>query len=165
MAKPKITPLPDEHHVARFVPYRKQHRDFETDKLLGALTTAFELRERDKGALSVTWIEHFGPFSNTTCAAAAQIIGKCMGRGKISANAVFAIGLVQNIKEMTKQTGKPARVLHQATKCNPAHAAVRRIDRNEIEILDALAQQAFGELRDATGAVVCTSAMMGISPI
>jgi hypothetical protein len=158
----KITPLPDDHHVSRFVPYRRQHRDFETDQILGAFTTAFELRKEDKGGLSVTWVEHFGPLSGETCAAAANAYRKSTRDKKLSGNALFAIGQVGRIKQATKRSGAPARVVHEPTKHNRAHAAIRRIDKNEVEVLDAMAQQAFAELRDKSGNVVCSSPAMGV---
>ena len=160
----KITPLSDDHHVSRFVPYRRQHRDFETNAVLGAFTTAFELRPVDKGGLSVTWVEHFGPLSPKSCAAAANAFKKSTRDRKLSGNALFAIGEVRKIKQATQRSGTPARVVHEPTRRNPAHAAIRRIDKNVVEVLDAMAQQAFAELRDKAGNVVCNSPAMGIPP-
>jgi len=165
MTKKKgTTPLPDDHHVCRYVPNQRQHRDFDTGQLIGVLTTAFDLRPQDKGGLSVTWVEFFGPKTTATLKQAADAYRKCTRSKKLTPSAAFAVGNVLAIKKASAVAGKPARVLHEQTKCNAAHAAIRRLDNDQIEVLDAIAQQAFGEIADRDGSIVCLSPAMGISP-
>lgn len=55
----KITPLPDEHHVMRYVPWGRLRRDGDDDSIvLGFLPQAFQLRP-DEEYLSVTWVEFY----------------------------------------------------------------------------------------------------------
>ena len=53
----KITNLPDEHHVMRYVPWTRLRKD-EDDNVLGFLGDAFKLKPNEDH-LSVNWLEYF----------------------------------------------------------------------------------------------------------
>jgi hypothetical protein len=55
--KAKVTNLPDEDHVMRYVSWARLRRD-EDDNILGFLGAAFQLRP-DEESLSVNWLEYF----------------------------------------------------------------------------------------------------------
>jgi len=54
----RITNLPDEDHVMRFVPWGRLRKD-EDDNVLGFLGDAFKLKPNEDH-LSVNWLEYFG---------------------------------------------------------------------------------------------------------
>lgn len=155
----KIQNIDDGHHVLRFVPVRAQFRDFKTNQLRGVHAAAFEPRPCDKGALSVTWVEYFQGLS------AAKIV-KAIGAFRASWGGqldqpVFAMGNVGKIKSICKAAGNPVRVVHEPSKKNPAHAAIRRLQDAEAVIFDQLAHEAFGDLRDEKGNSACSNPIMG----
>ncbi|MDK2769810.1 MAG: hypothetical protein KYX69_19075 [Sphingomonas sp.] len=149
MAKPKIKPLANSDHVMRYIAPGRQMRDFSTDALVGIFPAAFELREVDQGALSVTWIEYFGGRSASHCAKAAAQIQKSFKKSK--ASQVFAIGNVGAIKESGNKDKCAVRVSHEPTANNPAHSSIRRFTNENEYLLSLLASEVFTDLRDANG--------------
>jgi hypothetical protein len=160
--KIKIQNIDDEHHVLRFLPSRVQHRDFETDELKGVHAAAFEPRERDKGALSVTWVEYFQSFTKANIAKAIAAF-RASWRTDLDAP-IFALGNVGKIKVACKEAGNPCRVVHEPTSNNKAHAAIRRLQAAEAVVFDQLAHDAFADVRDEHANVVCENPIMGYTP-
>lgn len=147
----KIINIPDNNHVARHVPYKKQKRNFETDALEGILGDAFSLRPKDKDAASVTWIEYFGVLSDISAKAAFDAYRKSQASQTLSKNAIFAIGNVGIIKSCAKEAGHSIRVLSEPSKNNPAHATIRRVPIEDFGFLEALATEVFLDLREKDG--------------
>jgi len=158
----KVQNIAEAHHVLRFLPTRVQFRDFDTNELRGVHLTAFEPRECDRGALSVTWIEYFRSFTPTAISKAISAFKAAWG--SLPPQAAFAIGNVGSIKSVCKAAGNPVRIVHEPSKKNPAHAAIRRLQEAEAVIFDQLAHEAFSDIRDARGARACSNPMMGIEP-
>ena len=147
----KITIIPDNNHVTRYVPYKKQKRNFQTEALEGILGDAFSLRPKDNGAASVTWIEYFGVLSDISAKAAFDAYRKSQKSQTLSKNAIFAIGNVGMIKMSAKEAGHSIRVLLEASTNNPAHATIRRVPIEDLGFLEALATEVFLDLREKDG--------------
>ena len=138
--------LPDEDHVMRFVPYGRQHRDPDTDTFLGLTPQAMELRADDKGGLSVTWVEHFGPNVIATKRVAAIAFREALDSKHIGGEAVFASAQVKAVVQAGRDYGKSIRVVHDPVPGNPGHAEVRHFSDEDLRLLDLLAAEVFIEI-------------------
>jgi len=125
----------------RYVPWTKLRRD-EDDNVLGALPQAFQLRPEEE-ALSVNWIEYFSDPA-TRIRDSVWAMRKAMGVGKKSN---FAIGNVGKIKATCLASGGiRVRIVYEPKDNEPAHSAIRRVPRDDLSILAALADEAFAEM-------------------
>jgi hypothetical protein len=140
MSTTRITNLPDDDHVMRYVPWGKLRRD-EDDNVLGFLPQAFQLRPGEEG-LSVNWLEYF---SNPATRRQDSVwdMRKAMGVGAQSA---FAIGDVGKIKATCLDRGVRVRIVYEPDDKQPAHSAIRRLPRDDLILLAALADDAFVEM-------------------
>jgi hypothetical protein len=136
----KITNLPDEDHVMRYVPWGKLRRD-EDDSVLGFLPQAFQLRPEEE-VLSVGWIEFFADPA-TRVQESVWALRRARQAGGKSA---FAIGNVGKIKGTCRVHGTKVRILHEPTDDEPAHAGIRRLPWDDLILLTALAEDAFSEM-------------------
>jgi hypothetical protein len=136
----KITNLPDQDRVMRHVPWKKLRRDGD-DNVLGFLPTAFELRP-DEDSLSVNWIEYF-PDPATRVRDCIWAMRRARKAGGQSA---FAIGNVGKIKDTCLKQGYRVRIVHEPNDNEPAHSAIRRLPRDDLTLLAALADDAFVEM-------------------
>ena len=135
--------IPDSDHVMRHVPWKRLLRD-GNDRITGFLPQAFEPREIDDGALSVTWIEYFSAEKSDGIRGAAAAIRQSRNVGQRGA---FGIANVQKIRgACVRSSGAKIRVVYHPTKANVAHAQIRRIPRDDLMLLDSLARDAFTEL-------------------
>jgi hypothetical protein len=137
----KITNLPNEDHVMRYVPWRKLLRD-EDNNVLGFLGEAFKLRV-DEEYLSVNWLEYFDGDRETKIQASVRTFRSTLTVGTKSA---FGVGNVDKIKEICHARGATVRIVYEPTDDNLSHSAIRRIPRDDAILLDALAADAFVEL-------------------
>lgn len=135
--------LPDDHHVMRYVPWSKLLKD-EDDNVIGFLAHAFALRPNEE-SLSVNWLEYFGGDRKTNIRDAALEFRRTLTNvGKKSA---FGIASVKKIKDTCSATaGVKVRVVYEPSRKNPAHSGIRRLPRDDLTLLDALAADAFTEL-------------------
>jgi hypothetical protein len=133
-----VKPIPDDHHVVRFVPWARLRKD-EDDNVIGVLGIAFRLRDNEE-YLSTTWAEFFdGTFPENIHCAVRAIRASDL---KVTTKSGFAIGQVGQIKSCCS-SGKQShaiRIVHERTDDNPAHAAVRRWPRDNDSLLDLLAE-------------------------
>lgn len=135
--------LPDNNHVMRHVPYRKLLKDDEGN-VLGLLPQAFELRERDKGKLSVNWIEYFE--NETQQENITSTVFALRTTRDISANSVcaFGIGNVKKIKDVCNSfTSKKVDVVHTGWKGNESHSSIIRMPENDLDLMTSLAEDVF----------------------
>lgn len=132
--------MPDEDHVMRYVPWGRLRRD-EDDNVLGFNPDAFELRPGEE-SLSVDWMEFFSDPA-TRERDAVWAMRKTRGVGAKSA---FAIGNVGKIKETCLVRGAKIRIVYEPEANNPAHSAIRRLPRDDIILLAALAEDAFARM-------------------
>lgn len=132
--------LPDDHHVMRYVPWTRLRRDGE-DNVLGFLPQAFQ--RRDEEALSVNWLEWFEGERAAQITASVMMFRRSIDVGTKSA---FGVGNVGKIKDVCRGCGANVRIVYEPTDDNPAHAGVRRLPRDDLPLLEALATDAFVEL-------------------
>jgi hypothetical protein len=129
--------LPHEHHVVRYVPFGKLRKD-EDDNPIGILGAAFELRDGEP-YLSTTWLEYFAGSRSDQITAAIQAVRA--SRLSVSAKSGFAIGRIGAIATACAEHRHGIRIIHEPEDDNHAHAAVRRMPRNDDELLELLAAE------------------------
>jgi len=135
--------LPDDHHVIRYVPWSKLLKD-ENDNVIGFLAQAFALRP-DEESLSVNWLEYFGGDRKTNIRDSVLEFRRTLI--KVGKKSAFGIANVKKIKDTCSAVaGVRVRVVYEPSKNNPTHSGIRRLPRDDLTLLDALAEDAFGEL-------------------
>lgn len=135
--------LPDDHHVMRYVPWSRLLRD-EDDNVVGFLAQAFALRP-DEESLSVNWLEYFGGDRKTNIRDSVLEFRRTLT--KVGRKSAFGIASVKKIKDTCSATaGVKVRVVYEPGKNNPAHSGIRHLPRDDLNLLDALAAEAFSEL-------------------
>ena len=134
--------LPDEDHVVRHVPWQRLRKD-DDDNVIGFLGQAFELRP-DEEYLSVNWLEYHDGDHDTQVRLTVWAIRDSFER-PLSAKSAFAIGQVLKVKDICQTAGSRVRIVHEPEAGNLGHAAIRQLPRDELNLLDALAADAFAE--------------------
>lgn len=137
--------LPDDHHVMRFVSLSKQIIDPDTGESSGPSPAAFEMREADKGGISVTWVEYFGTFGPGARASAAAAHRQTLREKKLPARAIFTWAQVSEIKAAGREYRKSVRVVHDPVPDNPGHAEIRHFTDDDLDLLDYLSSDVFVE--------------------
>lgn len=133
--------LPPKHHVVRYVPASKLLRD-ENGNVVGVLGAAFKLREGER-ALSATWLEYF-PGERTQ--QISEVVQAFRASLKVGTKSGFAIGNVGAIIAACVSRRHQIRIVHEPEEDNRAHVAVRRMPRDDPELLELLAEKAWAEL-------------------
>jgi hypothetical protein len=136
----KIKNLPDDDHVMRYVPWARLRRD-EDDNIIGILPEAFQLRQ-DEVCLSVSWVE-FYPNPETRV---HQSVWALRNSRKAGAKSALAVGNVGAIKATCAIRSCKVRVLHEPKEGEPAHAGIRRLPRDDLILLAALADDVFADM-------------------
>jgi hypothetical protein len=144
MPHSKITSLPDTDRVMRHVGWAKLLKDPENDdKVIGFLPQAFQ-RRGDEESLSVRWIEYYTDSDD------AEKIRKCAleerGARTIGPKSAFAIGRVGQVKDVCRTRGASVRIVHEPKDNEPSHSGIRRLPRDDLVLLDALASEAFADM-------------------
>lgn len=129
----------------RFVPYKQQVRDPDSDAFLGVLNIAFRLRESDQGGMSLTWVEHYGEKSTVTYGVAAAHFRDSLSSKKLPTKGAFAVGQAGASRETAKAHGKQIRLVHAPHGTNTGHVEMRRFTDDDLLLLDALALDVFTE--------------------
>lgn len=142
LAKEKV---PDTDHLMRYVPRGQQVRDPDDNSFKSIVGTAFSLRPEDKGALSLTWVEHYGPKSRATYSVAASNFRESQQSKKLGAQAYFAIGQAGDTRKTAAAHGKQIRLVHAPDGPNTGHVELRRFTDEDRCLLDALALDVFTE--------------------
>ena len=133
--------LPDADHVMRYVPWTKLRRD-ENDNVIGFLGEAFKLRDEEQ-SLSLNWLGYFSGHRNEQVRQSVEMFRRIRSVGAKSA---YGIANVAQIKAVCDSAGARVRVVYEPEDENPAHSGIRRLPRDDMGLLDALATQAFAEL-------------------
>lgn len=136
----KVTNLPDEDHVMRYVPWARLRRD-ENENVVGILPQAFQLRDGEK-YLSVNWVEYHPGDWQAQLRASVWAIRRSFERG-IGRKSGFGIGQIAQIKSTSIAHGARVRIVHEPEEGNPAHSAIRRLPRDDLNLLAALADEVF----------------------
>jgi hypothetical protein len=127
--------LPREDHILRLVSPSRLRKD-ENNVVIGVLHTAFE-RKPDEEGLSVTWLEYFaGTRPDQEVAAVHAMRASNISPGK---NAAFAIGNVGAIVDTCTDCGHKVRIIHWPEPDNKAHAEIRQLPRDDLQLLERLA--------------------------
>jgi hypothetical protein len=139
----RVSNLPDEDHVMRYVPWTRLRKD-EDDNVLGFLPQAFELK-LDEDALSVNWIEFYDGDWQTKIRDSVKAIRRSFDR-EIGKKSAFGIAKIRRVKEICLEAGVRVRIVHEPEERNPAHSTMRRLPREDLNLLQALADDAFVDL-------------------
>jgi hypothetical protein len=132
--------IPDDDHVMRHVPYNRLLKD-EDGNVLGLLAHAFETRENEKD-LSVNWLEHFKQIDYYQNVVATVHIYRATRNIKKKCH--FSVGKVANILSTCKKhSASKVKVVHDRIDDNPSHSAIIRLPNNDLELMEALASEAF----------------------
>lgn len=65
----------------------------------------------------------------------------------VKARHALAVGWVGDIRDACQSFGQKVRILHEPFEDNLAYAAVRRINTDESQLLELLAQEAWSDVR------------------
>lgn len=116
----------------------------EDGYVIGIFPQALELRESET-FLSVTWLEHFAADYEQALIEAVEAIRRQLD---VKKNDGFAIGVVGKISEICDSLNVKVRVLHEPEPPeNTGHSALRGVPRDNLDLLDLLAAQAFVDTR------------------
>jgi hypothetical protein len=135
--------LPDSDHIVRHVSHARQDRDPDTDALRGVLYAAFEHRPGEP-YLSVSWLEYY---QGTRVQQVTAVAGGMSADGlDIRPKSCLALSNVGEFKRICRGSGSTVRIIHEETANNPAHTAVRRLPRDNVDLLELLAKDAVCDL-------------------
>ncbi|WP_294122788.1 hypothetical protein [Sphingomonas sp.] len=149
MAKGDALPVGDE--ATRWVKRKFVGRD-DNDQVIvdgnGRPTTvapaAFELRD-DEDALSVTWLQHFGPARAEHLPLAAEAVRVTQDSQKLSPQSAFVVGQVSAVISAGQDAGSKLRILHDPIDGNEGHTEIRRFPRDVGLLQTTLASEVFAE--------------------
>jgi len=138
----KITYLPLDDHIVRYVPWARLRKD-EDENVVGVLGAAFRLRDNEE-FLSATWAEFCKGKTHDECVSAAV---KAIRASKVEVKprSGFAIGRVRKIKDVCFAESRlyKIRVIHEREDDNEAHVAVRRWPKDNDDLLELIAEEAW----------------------
>lgn len=137
----KVANIPDDDHVMRHVGWNRLLKD-EDDNVLGFLPQAFELRP-EEDALSVSWIEYY---EDPATRVRDAVWGVRRARD-VRPKSAFAIASVGRIKETCSNVSNAkVRAVPEPLDKWPAHAGIRRLPHDDLDLLEVLATKAFTEM-------------------
>ena len=128
--------IPDHHHAMRFVPKKHLIKDGEGNLTGGIRPEAFQLKPKDEGRLSVTWLEYFAGAHTEQCKAAVKALRASLA---IKPNDGFAVGQIADIKARCHSRRHQIRVVHAPVDSNKAHAELLQLPESETILLEELA--------------------------
>jgi hypothetical protein len=141
MASKRQKKIPLSDHVVRYVSWSRLRKN-ANDEVIGVLGEAFKMRDTET-SLSTTWPEYFqGSHKDQIIAAVRAIRGSKLG---VKPKSGFAIGVVGTIQAECAERDYSVRILHEPKDDNEAHAAVRSLPREDMELLESLATGAWAE--------------------
>jgi hypothetical protein len=144
----KITNLPDEDHVMRYVSWGRLRKD-EDDNVLGFLGDAFKLKPNED-YLSVNWLEYFDGDREAKIQASVGVlkiqasVGVFRKTLDVGGKSAFGIGNVAKIKEVCRGNGANVRIVYEPRDDNKSHSGIRRLPRDDFTLLEALAADVCG---------------------
>jgi hypothetical protein len=138
----KSSSLDDGHHLVRHI--RESEIDDQEGRLL-AFPQAFALRPNET-YLSNGWLEFFDGPPDRQLSGVTAMMSKTRA---VKAHHALAIGQVGEIKGACQTFNQKVRVLHEPFEDNLAYAAIRRINTDEGQLLELLAQDAWSDVRSA----------------
>jgi hypothetical protein len=137
----KSSSLENHHHLVRHI--RESEIDDQEGKLM-AFPQAFALRPKEI-YLSNSWLEFF---DGTTSQQLGGVAAAMSTTRAVKAHHALAIGQVGDIKDACLSFDQKVRILHEPLlTANPAYAVIRRINTDEAQLLELLAQEAWNDVR------------------
>lgn len=135
--------LPNECHVIRHVPFQRLRRDGD-DNVIGFLPEAFQLRPEEL-SLSVNLLEYCEGSRSEQVAHTVRSL-RTAKHIKPSTKCAFGIGNVGVIADVASKYTSQVRIVFAPTAGIPSHSEIRKLPRDDFELLDALAADAFLEI-------------------
>jgi hypothetical protein len=133
--------LPDDNHVIRYVSPNRLIKD-DDGNVLGVFPQAFALRPNEE-APSVNWLEHFeGDYD----ARIKQTVHELRAAISVKGKSAFGVAVVGNIKEICKKNGTAVRIVYDPRKSIESHAEIRNFPRDDLSLLEDLANGALCQL-------------------
>jgi hypothetical protein len=114
----------------------------DPEKVIGVLGEAFKMRPVEN-TLSTTWLEYFAGARREQIAAAVRAMRA--SKIAIKTKSGFAIGNVGRIAAAAAARSCSIRVLHEPEDDNKAHVGVHRWPRDDMELFELLAAEAWSE--------------------
>ncbi len=126
--------LPGSDHIMRYVPPARLRRD-EDGNVIGILPVAFAHRTSED-ALSVNWLEFFkkDKASNLRDCVEAQ-----RATLKVGKNCIYAVAVVDKVKQVCVKKQKTVRIVYHPTKGNPAHSVLHVQHNEDLNVMSDLA--------------------------
>jgi hypothetical protein len=109
--------------------------------VLGFLPQAFE-RRAEEVALSVNWLEFINADKDTQILRTVRSFRQNRNIN-LTSKCAFGIAKIGDVKDVCLQSGTKVRVVHTPNVNNPAHAEARDLPRDNLELLESLAEFAF----------------------
>lgn len=130
--------LPDTDHVIRHVSWQRLRKD-EDINIIGFLPEAFALRAGEP-SLSVNWVERFEGVHQSRL---EDTVREIRAIKEIKKNSAFAIGNVGHIKSICHSYSPSIRIVYAPSENLPTHSEIRKLPRDDLALLSALADEAF----------------------
>jgi hypothetical protein len=130
--------LLETERMVRAVPWAKLAKNEDETVVYGPSPAAFALRD-DETYLSATWCEYFSGSGDEALRCAVEALKS--SKYKMGRKGRFAVANVGEVKELLGSKGHKIRVVHEREDDNPAHVAIRQWPKDDVLILDRLAQE------------------------
>lgn len=151
MGQKKHPPIPDDHHIARHVPWNKLRKD-HNDNVIGVLGEAFQLRPTER-YLSAT---HLECFPGTYDQQKELIVKEVRKYFNVKPKSYFAIGKVGDIKALChKERNLKLRIVSFPTNCrtlsgspfkNKSHVSIAPLPSEDMKLLELIASEVWNDL-------------------
>ena len=126
--------LPGQDHIMRYVPPARLRKD-EDGIVLGILPQAFAHRNGED-SLSINWLEYFKKDKASNLCDCVDVQRATLNVGK---NCVYAVAMVDKVKQICIKKQKPVRIVYQPTKGNLAHSALYVQHNEDLNVMSDLA--------------------------
>jgi hypothetical protein len=126
----------------RHVRWKLLRKDDDGINVIGFLPQAFELGPKDD-YLSVNWIEYGEGDWDTRIRDSVWGIRRARPSIGGGGKSRYAIGNIGKIKEVCGLNGARVRITHEPENNNVGHAGIRRLPRDDLTLLAALADDVF----------------------
>ncbi|GAW87326.1 conserved hypothetical protein [Bathymodiolus platifrons methanotrophic gill symbiont] len=152
MTLKKNSPIPDDNHIARHIPWNKLRKDMD-DNVLGVLGEAFKLKPKEK-YLSATLLEYFpGTYTDQI----ESVVREVRKYYHVKPKSHFAIGKVEDIHTLCQEKRKlKLRIVSFPTTTklladgasykNESHVSVKQLPQDDMELLEFLATDVWNYL-------------------
>ena len=127
--------LPDEDEVMRHVSWARLKID-ENLHVYGFLPSAFD----DPQGCSVNWLQYFDGDRESRITRSVEMF---RATRDVRSKHAFGIAVVKKVRDVCEEFGATVKVVYLPEEQNKAHAEIQRIPSENLELLAALADEAF----------------------